>query len=220
MPPHATAQRRLWDPAERDHQLMVETLRSMAPTVGCGTAAYLSVSSKKIRNRVTALTYDALASGDAVARFDALFAETRPKLLAICRGLVGVDSAEDIVHDAYERGRRRIGQLRDVGSFDAWIVSIAVNLCRDQHRRSTVRATHLRSAQDHGAVVCVRDPALIELIERLGPRDRTVLALHYGHGYGLNEIAVLLRLSHTNVRSIATRARRRLAKAWLEERQK
>jgi DNA-directed RNA polymerase specialized sigma24 family protein len=38
--------------------------------------------------------------------------------------------------------------------------------------------------------------------------------LHYGHGYRLEEIAVLLDLTHTNVRSIIARARKRLFASW------
>ena len=63
-----------------------------------------------------------------------------------------------------------------------------------------------------------RDIALTELVERLAPRDRTILVLHYGHGYGLQEIAQLLEMTHTNVRSVISRARQRLAKQWLEGR--
>jgi RNA polymerase sigma factor (sigma-70 family) len=48
----------------------------------------------------------------------------------------------------------------------------------------------------------------------LPPRERTVLVLHYGHGYQLDEIATLLDLTHTNVRSIIARTRKRLFHAW------
>jgi len=59
-----------------------------------------------------------------------------------------------------------------------------------------------------------RNIGLRELIERLPARDRTVVVLHYGHGYGLDEIAGFLDLTHTNVRSIVHRARKRLAAQW------
>jgi DNA-directed RNA polymerase specialized sigma24 family protein len=58
------------------------------------------------------------------------------------------------------------------------------------------------------------DIGLRELVEGLPPRDRTVLVLHYGHGYGLEEIATLLDLTHTNVRTIIARTRKRLFAAW------
>ena len=57
---------------------------------------------------------------------------------------------------------------------------------------------------------------LRELIERLPVRERTVLVLHYGHGYSLGEIGQLLEITHVNARAIISRARRRLVTAWLE----
>ena len=57
---------------------------------------------------------------------------------------------------------------------------------------------------------------LRELVERLPARERTILVLHYGHGYSLAEIGQLLEITHVNARAIISRARRRLVAAWLE----
>lgn len=54
------------------------------------------------------------------------------------------------------------------------------------------------------------DLGLRELIEALPLRSRAVLVLHHGYGYSLAEVGEILSLSHTNVRSIAARARHRL----------
>ena len=48
------------------------------------------------------------------------------------------------------------------------------------------------------------------LVEQLPIRSRAVLVLHHGYGYSLAEVAEILGLTHTNVRSIAARSRRRL----------
>jgi RNA polymerase sigma-70 factor (ECF subfamily) len=56
-----------------------------------------------------------------------------------------------------------------------------------------------------------RDVGLRELIERLPPRERTLVVLHYGHGYQFDEIARLTGLTAVNARTIVHRARRRLA---------
>jgi RNA polymerase sigma-70 factor (ECF subfamily) len=156
-------------------------------------------------------------AGSADASFDQRFMLVRPRLLAICSGLVGRDSAEDVVHDTYENGRRAFARLRDDDAFDAWICRIAVNQCKDLRRRQSLARAHLpallRQERTGGP-----DIALTELIERLPPRERTVLVLHYGHGYGLNEIAGLLAMSHTNVKTVIARTRRRLAEQWFEGR--
>jgi RNA polymerase sigma factor (sigma-70 family) len=157
----------------------------------------------------------AFATERADAAFDRRFMLVRPRLLAICTGFVGRETAEDVVHDAYEKGRRTFGQLRDTDAFDAWITRIAINLCKDANRRHNLaraRLPHLMRRERAPS----RDVALAELVERLPARDRTILVLHYGHGYRLDEIASLLDMSHTNVRTVIHRTRHRLAAQWLE----
>jgi RNA polymerase sigma factor (sigma-70 family) len=149
---------------------------------------------------------------DARVDFDARFELARGRLLRIAASLVGPDEAEDVVQDTFLLGRRRYGQLRDRSAFEPWLTRIAVNLCFGRHRRGA-RLRRLLPAlmpprSRHS------DVGLRELVEALAPRERTVLVLHYGHGYQLDEIASLLDLTHTNVRTIIARTRRRLFEAW------
>ena len=145
--------------------------------------------------------------------YDERFQALRPRLMAICRSLAGSADAEDAVHDTYLRGRRSSHQLRDVNSFDAWLARIAVNVCYGRRRsiRSHVLGPLIAPPSD---TTVPRDAGLRELIERLPSRERTVVVLHYGHGYRLDEIAEILGTSHTNARTIVHRARRRLAAQW------
>ncbi len=142
------------------------------------------------------------------------FAAVRERLVVLCASLVGHADAEDIVQDVYLVARARIDQLRDPSAFEGWLRRIAVNRCYGHHRR---RARLTGLVGDLLARSGERDLDLRELVERLPPRERTILVLHYGHGYRLDEIAGMLALSHTNVRSIVARTRRRLAAAWRED---
>ncbi len=45
------------------------------------------------------------------------------------------NDVEDVVHDAFIRAHHRLGELRDAGSFKAWIGSIVVRLVRSRLRR-------------------------------------------------------------------------------------
>ena len=157
----------------------------------------------------------AFATDRADAVYDQRFMLVRPRLLATCAAIVGRDSAEDVVHDAYEKGRRTFSQLRDPDAFDGWITRVAINLCKDANRRRNLARARLPQLLRRERAP-TRDLALAELVERLPARDRTILALHYGHGYRLDEIASLLDMSHTNVRTVVHRARRRIAEQWLE----
>jgi DNA-directed RNA polymerase specialized sigma24 family protein len=54
------------------------------------------------------------------------------------------------------------------------------------------------------------DVGLRQLVEGLPPRERTLVVLHYGYGYRMEDIAGMTGLSAVNVRTILFRARRRL----------
>jgi RNA polymerase sigma-70 factor (ECF subfamily) len=148
---------------------------------------------------------------DAAAAFDERFAEARPRLVAICRGLVG-DDAEDIVHDMYLRARSRLVQVREPASLEAWLTAVAVRECYARHRRRR-RLAEILAAVLPSSPATVSDPGLRELVEALPPRDRTVVVLHYGHGLSLEEIARLLGQKPATTRSVLFRARNRLRAA-------
>jgi len=145
--------------------------------------------------------------------FDRRFGLARPRLERICGSLVGASDAVDVVHDTYLQARSRLAQLRDPDALEAWLTRIAVRACYDVHRRG-------RRTVAYPLAVLVapagRDAALVELVERLPPRDRTIVVLHYGHGYALDEIARLLDLNYATVRSRIARARIRLFREWTE----
>lgn len=105
----------------------------------------------------------------------------------MCASLVGREDAEDAVQDAYLQARRAVRQLRDTATMEAWLYRIAINVCYGWHRR---RRLHVELPVDvQTGDRSARDLGLVQLIEALPPRERTILVLHYGHGYGLDEIA-------------------------------
>ncbi len=139
---------------------------------------------------------------------DEHFEQLRPRLVGICRSIAG-DSAEDAVHDTYVAARRSINQLRDLAAIDGWLTTIALRQCISGHRRSRRLRDRLADLLPRQSSA-IPDVGLRELVERLPVRSRVVLVLHHGYGYSLAEVAEILGLSHTNVRSIAARARHRL----------
>jgi RNA polymerase sigma-70 factor, ECF subfamily len=150
------------------------------------------------------------ARRDDAAAFDARFAAARDRLVRICAGMVGADAADDVVQDTYLRARARFGQLREIDLFEAWLTRIALNLCVNRHR-SERRLRDLLPFLGSRSRAADRDLGLRELIERLPARERTLVVLHYGHGYRFEEIARITGLTEVNARSIVFRARRRLA---------
>jgi len=156
----------------------------------------------------------ALSTPATLDELDEQFARSRPGLVRLCSSMVGADEAEDVVQDVYVVARQRLDQLTDRGALEAWLKRIAVNRCYDWHRRRRRLADRLPLLQRPEARPS--DLSLVALVEALPPRQRTVLVLHHAYGYGLNEIADLLSLSHVNVRTIIARTRRSLLDAWRE----
>ena len=161
---------------------------------------------------------DATAARVAVDRdaFDARFDRVRGRIVAICIALVGFQDADDLLHDTYVRARERIGQLRNESLFEAWVARIAVNECRSSHRRGRRRRDRLSDLAVPDRAAPSADVGLQELVDALPARERATLVLHYGYGYDLKEIAQLLGLGHSNVRTIIHRARKRLRRGWQE----
>jgi RNA polymerase sigma-70 factor (ECF subfamily) len=147
------------------------------------------------------------------ADFDRRFGLVRSRLERICSSLVGAADAPDVVHDVYLQARARIGQLRDPDALEAWLTRIAVRACYDLQRRRRRTVSYPMAVLE---APTGRDSALVDLIEQLPPADRTILVLHYGHGYALDEIARLLDLNYATVRSRIARARIRLFQEWTE----
>lgn len=141
------------------------------------------------------------------------FEAVRQRLTAICRTVVGEDDADDVVQETYLRARDRIGQLRNPAAFEAWLVRIALNEARSVARRRARYQLPLGEL-DPAPRVRDRDVALLELVDDLPVRERMAVALYYGYGYGLAEVATLIGISHINARTVLFRARRRLRKAW------
>jgi len=143
--------------------------------------------------------------------FDRRFGLMRGRLEAICGSLVGASDAPDVVHDVYLLARSRLHQLRDPDALEAWLARIAVNACHGFRRhRKRLTAYPIAVLEAPGGP----DLALRELIERLPARERTILVLHYGHGYALDEIAALLSINYATVRSVISRTRQRLFRDW------
>lgn len=181
---------------------------------GCHTPPRPDVAAVMME-QATAVREGEVLSAISVQELDRQFEVHRPGLVRLCASMVGADDADDIVQDTYMVARRRLAQLQDPAALGSWLKRIAVNRCYDGHRRR--RRLIERLPLLHRSIAhSQRDLSLVELIDRLPARQRTVLVLHYAHGYALNEIAELLSLSHVNVRTIIARTRRSLLEAWKE----
>jgi RNA polymerase sigma-70 factor (ECF subfamily) len=100
-----------------------------------------------------------------------------------------------------------------------WVRRVAINLLRDQHRRSKRkdRALARLAAVPAAPVGGPRHDGLGELLDELPPQQRTAVALYYVEDLSVAEIATAMGLAEGSVKSHLHDARRRLRKVLGEE---
>ena len=176
-----------------------------------------------------------LQKGDADA-FDGIFEMHRRAIYAFAAGMVGDRwLAEDIVQEAFIELVRHIGRIDAERGSRAWLFRVARNRAIDALRK---RAPEVRSAEpaptggpvrqaqgglaegaDERAVASPADAlmgdeqraAVAKALERLEPREREVLMLHFYGDLTFREVAAVVKRPLGTVLWLAQRGLGRLA---------
>ncbi len=153
----------------------------------------------------------AVAGGDQLALRELVRRYERPLSHFIYRYTSGRD-VEDLYQETWLRAVRAARRFDPHRRFSTWLFQIAVNLCRDWHRR----APPLPMELDERADTAHLDRAeagvdAMRLLERLPTPQREVLILRYFHDLTENEIASILSCPPGTVKSRLHHALARLA---------
>ncbi|MFC4942947.1 RNA polymerase sigma factor SigJ [Pseudonocardia sp. GCM10023141] len=139
------------------------------------------------------------------------------------RLLGSVADAEDVTQDVWLRAAG--AELRGVDDLRAWLITVAARRSYDilksaRSRRETYVGPWLPepllTGPDAAEPVLVDESvssALLLVMEELGPSERVAFVLHDVFGFDFGRIAEVLDVSMPNARQLASRARRRVAKA-------
>ena len=119
-----------------------------------------------------------------------------------------VHDAEDAYQAAWLSATRHWDQLREASKRRAWLAAIVVRAARRTRRRRIIRLSREAPLNDATSLDSVMpwDPALAAAMQRLSARQRAVVGLHYGNGYSLDEVAVILGCRGGTVRAHLSRA--------------
>ncbi|MGK4580105.1 SigE family RNA polymerase sigma factor [Kitasatospora sp. HPMI-4] len=115
------------------------------------------------------------------------------------------ETAEDLLQEALEKACRHWGKVAVADSPEAYVRRIVVNLANDRWRRLR-RSGERSDLADHAdprdpyRLVDLRDE-LVQALHALPIGMRTVVVLHFLHDMGDQEIAEVLRISPSAVRS-------------------
>jgi RNA polymerase sigma-70 factor, ECF subfamily len=141
-----------------------------------------------------------------------LFRGVYPKLAGWVRRLVDDDdTAHEIASEAFVR---LLSRWTKVDSPQSYLYMIATNLIRDHWRkaereRRAMRSVTAGAALNEGAYP-VQDVDVRNLIASLPPRLRDPFLLHYYGGFGIREVATLLRRPEGTIKADLFAARARL----------
>jgi len=165
--------------------------------------------------------------GAAAGPVTALFREHHLELVRLAMLIVGdLATAEDVVQDAFERLHLRWHGLHDPASGLAYARSSVLNGCRSVHRRAAVARRHAaRLAQPGDGGPETPDAAdaaadrgeLLVALRHLPRRQREVLVLRYYLDLDAAEIAAMLRIGQSAVRSTTARGLAALARMLGED---
>ena len=118
--------------------------------------------------------------------------------------------AEDAVQDTFLKAYKRLDDLRDAGRERAWLMSIAINTCRDYLRTAWLRHTDRRVTLDLlPEPTCESiwpDTTVITEVMRLPQKLREAVLLRYYQGMKLSEAAEVLHISTSTVKQRLDRA--------------
>jgi RNA polymerase sigma-70 factor, ECF subfamily len=154
-------------------------------------------------------------SADDDERLTRLYRETREDLLAfIARRCATAEDAADCLADTYRVAWEKRTRLPADPQARPWLFGIARNAVREERRRGERRAatSHaLIAAAERGYIDTTPErTALTAAMSALPALDREIVLMLSADGLASHEVATILGLSATAVRSRAVRARTKL----------
>jgi RNA polymerase sigma factor (sigma-70 family) len=159
-----------------------------------------------------------LAGAARTEGFAELYERTFPRVYGYVASLLRDRSAaEDVTAQAFERAYRKRRSYRPArGSMEAWLFGIARNAALDELRKRKRRAALETEPEDTGSAppedqveLALRRETVRAALESLDGQERDLIALKFAGGLSNAEIALVLRVSESNV---GTRLHRTITK--------
>lgn len=164
----------------------------------------------------------AQASADAADRITDLYRATALGLIRLAYVILGDQhAAEDVVQEAFCNLFRRWNRLRHTDGLEYYVRASVVNACRSALRRRAVRGRRVlyelpAPSAEAAALGGVERDDLIRALDLLPSRQRETVVLRYYLDLPDEEIARLMNVSPSTVRSAAHRALNTLARTLKE----
>ena len=127
--------------------------------------------------------------------------------------------AEDITQEAFFKLYTYKGSFENDEHVKAWLLRCAINLSKDLLRSFWYRCTDpLESIGEKVHYDTSEGGGLPEIMNKLNPKTRLVLSLHYYEGYSAKEIAQIMHTTESAVLHRLSRGRKQLKDILINER--
>lgn len=123
--------------------------------------------------------------------------------------------AQDVVQETFLRYWRKSPDFESDEHEKAWLLRVSTNLCKNTHRS---RGRHPQVPLEHLPEQAAPEASSLPEALRLLPElYKSVLMLHYIHGYKVREIAAMEKLTQSTVKMRLRKGRQLLEKLYKEE---
>lgn len=162
---------------------------------------------------------------DIAVDHERIYRTHRVRILNLCRLLLrDPDEAEDVMQEVFLRAFERLDSEEAPAVWEAWLVRVAVNACRDRQRSSWWKSRRKPGDLDELAAQLSRSSEdemrgrelqrrVWKQLSALNSKQRSVFVLRYIEGWSTGEVAETLGLSVAAVKTHLFRAVRYLRKA-------
>lgn len=123
--------------------------------------------------------------------------------------------ADDVFQEVFLRYFRKRPMFENAGHEKAWFLRVTINCAKKHCTSAWFQKT--KPLEDDLIFPTPEESGLNEALLKLAAMDRSIVHLYYYEGYRTDEIAKVLGLGPSNVRTRLTRARRKLANLMKEE---
>lgn len=138
--------------------------------------------------------------------YDYLYKMTRDRALS-----------DDLVQDAFERILLKKHTYQSSFPFVGWTLIITKHLLMDHYRKNRLQLVDLENHDESTSPLGVHEPSTIELaLSHLKPEFREVLVLTRYEGMKYQQVAEIIGISETGVKTRVHRAIKELKEAYLK----
>lgn len=133
----------------------------------------------------------------------------------ICRD---AEEAEDIVWDTFFQYHTSKKEFEDEQHIRAWLLRVAINKAKNANKKFwRIHRVPLEEYMETLVFETPQSERLFETVMRLPEPYRIVIHLFYFEDYAVRDIARILRISESNVKTRLSRGRKRLKEVLKEE---